>query len=86
MIDDRMRDQWWLAELDQYGNPKLIDGAHSDRQGADQAFYLFQRLGFAKPGRRLAVTHVQISEPIANSDGVNEGAIDTINSTLGKTE
>lgn len=29
--------QWWLAELDRYGNPKLVDGAHSSIKGARDA-------------------------------------------------
>lgn len=40
--------QWWVAELDRYGNPKLTDGAHSERDGCEQAIYLLARLGLAK--------------------------------------
>ena len=32
--------QFWLAEIDQYGNPRLVDGAHATRAGVEQAAYL----------------------------------------------
>ncbi len=28
--------QYWLAELDQHGNPTLIDGSHETAEGAKQ--------------------------------------------------
>ncbi len=74
-----MSTQWWLAKLDRYGNPTLCDGAHSDRAGADRAFYLFGRLGLSKDGERYAIAEVRLSEPAANAEGVNEDAIDTLN-------
>ncbi|MPW16956.1 hypothetical protein GCT13_08425 [Paraburkholderia sp. CNPSo 3157] len=66
--------QFWLAELDQHGNPKLVDGAHSAREGADKAAYLYQQLGFAR-GKRLAVARVELSEPTPSSKGVNQEAL-----------
>lgn len=70
--------QWWLAELDRYGNPKLMDGAHSERSGAEQALYLIQRLGLVKD-RRFAVARVELSEAKADATGANEDAIATLN-------
>ena len=69
--------QWWLAELDRYGNPKLIDGAHSERQGADQAAYLIRSIGLggATP-RRFAVARVELTEvDERNHEIVNEEAV-----------
>lgn len=72
-------EQWWLAELDQHGNPNLVDGAHSDRGGADQAKHLFDRLGFSGD-RRLVVARVTLSETKPNGEGVNEEALAALNS------
>ena len=72
-------EQWWLAELDPHGNPSLIDGAHSSRDGADQAKYLFDRLGFSGD-RRLVVARVTLSEVKPSSKGVNEEALGALNS------
>ena len=69
--------QWWLAELDQYGNPTLIDGAHGQRAGADQAFYLHSALGLAG-SRKYAVARVELSEPVANGSNVNHDAVGTL--------
>jgi hypothetical protein len=71
--------QWWLARLDQHGNPTLCDGAHSERAGADRAFYLFGRLKLSKDGERYAVAEVRLSEPVANPQGVDESAINILN-------
>ncbi|RQS39742.1 hypothetical protein DIE01_16120 [Burkholderia sp. Bp8990] len=67
--------QWWLAELDQHGNPKLSDGAHSERAGADKAMYLIQNLGLNKNGKRWAVARVELSEPQPSAKGVNMDAV-----------
>ena len=69
--------QWWLAELDQYGNPTLIDGAHGQRAGADQAFYLHSALGLAGSGK-YAVARVELSEPVADGSNVNHDAVSTL--------
>ncbi|MBR8073512.1 hypothetical protein KDX14_28700 [Burkholderia cenocepacia] len=67
--------QWWLAELDQHGNPKLSDGAHSERAGADKAMYLIKNLGLDNKGKRWAVARVELSEPRPSADGVNHDAV-----------
>lgn len=69
--------QWWLAELDQYGNPSLIDGAHEDRHGADQAAYLIRSIGLGGGrARRFAVARVELIEVNESNHGiVNDEAI-----------
>lgn len=74
-----METQYWLAELDQYGNPTLIDGAHSDAQGANQAAYLINAMNLGKKERRFAVAKVELSECIPSAAGVNLEAVRTIN-------
>ena len=70
--------QWWLAELDRYGNPALTDGAHGDRAGADRAAYLIESMGLGK-GRKFAVARVELTKPVPNSSGVNHDAVAEIN-------
>jgi len=71
--------QYWLAELDQYDNPTLIDGSHDSSEGATQAAYLIQTMHLGKPNRRFAVARVELSECVPSSKGVNHQAIRTIN-------
>ncbi|WP_155257350.1 MULTISPECIES: hypothetical protein [Burkholderia] len=77
--------QWWLAELDQYGNPKLSDGAHSERAGADKAMYLIKNLGLDTKGKRWAVARVELSEPRPSANGVNMEAVATCRSMVDAT-
>lgn len=70
--------QYWLAELDQYGNPKLIDGAHSDRDGAEEAATLLRRLGLAGV-RKFAVAEVRITALTGQHGPLNEEALGTLN-------
>jgi hypothetical protein len=70
--------QWWLAELDKYGNPTLVDGAHGKREGAEKAATLLRRLGFA--GERVfAVAEVRLTDLTGHHDPVNEEAVGTLN-------
>lgn len=78
MSTDVIAVQWWLAELDQHGNPTLVDGAHSDRSGADQAMYLFNALNLSD-GQRYAVARVELSEPKPSGEGLNHEAIQALN-------
>lgn len=71
--------QYWLAELDQHGNPTLIDGAHSSAAGANKAAYLIKSMGLGKPDRKFAVAKVQLSDCVPSAKGVNHKAVDTIN-------
>lgn len=59
--------QWWLAELDRYGNPTLVDGAHSDRSGVDRAMEIFMEVGSRGKstltrGKRFAIARVELTE------------------------
>lgn len=51
--------QYWLAELDQYGNPTLKDGMHSHRSGVVRAMDIYRELGF-DTGRKFAMAKVEI--------------------------
>jgi hypothetical protein len=78
--------QYWLAELDQYGNPTLIDGAHSDRQGANKAAYLIMAMKLGKPDRKFAVARVELSECMPSAAGVNLEMVRTINNMRSENE
>jgi hypothetical protein len=71
--------QWWLAELDQHGNAKLVDGPHGDAEGANQAAFLIDALHLGKPNRNFAVAEVRLSGCVPSSKGVNHKAIATLN-------
>ncbi len=71
--------QWWVADLDRYGNPRLTDGAHSEREGCEEAIYIMARLGI-QPDRKRAICRVEIYPPEAKSHGANEDALKTLNS------
>lgn len=75
----RMKTQYWLAELDQHGNPTLIDGAHSRASGANKAAYLIGALGLGKPNRNFAIAQIKLTPCSPSSKGVNHKAIDTLN-------
>lgn len=70
--------QFWLAELDQHGNPTLTDGAHGRRVGAEKAAKILDRLGLAR-GKRFAVAEVRLSELTGVCGPLNEEAIATLN-------
>jgi hypothetical protein len=71
--------QYWLAELDGYGNPTLVDGSHDDAEGANRASYLIQSMKLGRPGRVFAVAKVELSECVPTDRGVNHEAVATIN-------
>jgi len=71
-----MKTQYWLAELDKYGNPTLLDGAHTDREGAEEAMTLFKCLPMIKTeGRTFAIAKVELSEPTGKHGELNEEAL-----------
>lgn len=72
-----MNTQFWLARLDQYGNPTLVDGAHAARSGVEQAMHLFNRLSRTK-GEQYACAEVIITSVEAKPHGANEDAIATL--------
>jgi hypothetical protein len=68
--------QFWLAELDRYGNPTLVDGAHSERDGAEEALTLRKRLPMLSTGgKRYAIAEVHLSEPTGEHGPLNEDAL-----------
>lgn len=78
MEKQEMKTQWWLAEIRPHGIPRLADGAHGNRAGAEEALTLFKRLGFAK-GRSFAIAEVRLTEPTGEHGSLNEKAIQTLN-------
>jgi hypothetical protein len=78
--------QYWLAELDQYGNPTLIDGAHSNRQGAERAAYLITEMKLGRPDRTFAVAKVELTDCVPSAAGVNLEAVRTINEAKRRLE
>lgn len=74
-----MQVQWWLSQLDQYGNVAcLLDGAHSTRDAVNRAFYLHQRLGYIKSQFKYAAVKCEVHDVTPDPAGVNEEALDTI--------
>jgi len=78
-MGDLRSPQFWLAELDPYGNPTLCDGSHADRKGVEQAAYLLNRLGLSGT-RRYACAEVILTPVEAKPHGANEDAISALNS------
>lgn len=71
--------QYWLAELDRYGNPTLVDGAHSERSGAEEALTLRKRLPMlSTEGKRYAIAEVYLSEPTGEHGALNEDALQAL--------
>jgi len=74
--------QWWLAELDRYGNPTLVDGPHSDAEGCEKALYLRRSIAVLArkvQGKRFAAVRVQIFPVEAKSHDSNHEAIAILN-------
>lgn len=78
-MSDLRTPQYWLAELDVWGNPKLCDGSHDTREGVEQAAYLYNRLGLSKR-KRFACAEVHLTPVEPKPHDVNEGALNTLNS------
>jgi len=76
------KEQFWLVELDKYDNPDLIDGSHSDYDGANEALYLRKRMGFYKKDKRYAVARIELLECTDKKYEVNEEAISNCNEML----
>lgn len=76
IVGDR---QYWLAEIDQHGSPKLTDGPHGARSGVEKALYLIENLGLIR-GRRFACADVTLSPVIAVAHDANKNAISLLNS------
>lgn len=67
--------QYWLAELDQYDNPELIDGSHETVEAINKAASLIEALGLGGRNRRFAVAKVELSECVPSAKDVNQEAI-----------
>lgn len=72
------RPQFWLVSLDRHGNPKLVDGSHWKRSGAEKALTLIRSLGMNK-GEKFAIAEIHLSDPTGEHEPVNEEAIATLN-------
>ena len=73
--------QYWLVSLDRYGNPnRLIDGAHSEAEGANKAAYLIKAMHLSTEREKFAVAKIELLECVPSDKGVNHEAIKTINS------
>lgn len=73
--------QYYLGKLTRHGGiASLDDGPHDEEQGAHEAYYLLQRLGLLKKDAEYAVVRCEISAPRPDSSGVNEEALNTLNS------
>jgi hypothetical protein len=78
-VERRVMVQFWLAELDRYGNPTLIDGAHGERSGAEEALTLRKRLPMlSTEGRRFAIAEVHLSDPTGEHGPLNEEALQAL--------
>lgn len=83
-ITEDSRRQFWLAELDKYGNPKLIDGSHSTREGAEKAAHLIRSMRLPSANSRLAVADVTLTEldgGVSLTESEKE-SVETINSVM----
>lgn len=69
--------QYWLAKLDSYGNPTLLDGAHGAPEGVRKAAFLFKALRIGQLADRHALAKVELFEVKPSDAGVNHEAIAT---------
>ncbi len=73
--------QWWLVELDRYGNcSRMVDGAHSDAGGANQAAYLIKSMHLSSENCQFAVAKIELFPCEPTDKGVNHEAVEQINS------
>lgn len=71
--------QWWVADVCQYGMPKLTDGPHDNREDCENAIYVMNRLGLS-PEKKQVICRVEIYPPVAKAHDVNEEALSALNS------
>lgn len=76
--------QWWLVELDQWNNPRLVDGAHANKSGADKALFIITGMGLAKDKTYLSA-RVDFFDPKPTSNGVNMQALEACKSMVDAT-
>lgn len=75
-----MKRQFWLAELDRYGNAKLIDGPHNDREGVETAAALHEALGL-RSGQPLTCAEVLVTDLTGAHGPINREAVAILNAT-----
>ena len=68
--------QYWLAKLDSYGNPTLLDGAHGAPDGVRKAAFLFKALRIGQLADRHALAKIELFEVKPSAAGVNPEAIE----------
>ena len=87
-----MKKEYWLGEINNKGRLDLIDGPHSDAQGAEEALELRKRLPMIdikgrvfKIVERTEVKKVEMKtfEPKGFDGKLNEDALDVISKSLG---
>src|ERR1035438_9971358 len=62
--------QYWLVSLDRYGNPnRLIDGAHSEAEGANKAAYLIKAMHLSTEREKFAVAKIELLECVPSDKG-----------------
>jgi hypothetical protein len=79
--------QWWLVELDRYGNcVRMVDGAHSSAAGANKAAYLIKAMHLSSENCTFAVAEIHLHPCEPSSEGVNHDAVNQINTAAGRTQ
>lgn len=73
--------QWWLAECDAHGNPKLTDGPHSDAKGVRRALYVINGLGLRRE-RPMVACRVEMFEVVPDGEGCNESALSDMRESI----
>ncbi len=73
--------RWWVCALDRHGMPdwKNADGPHDDRKGCEETIALMNRLNCIEKKERV-ICEVRIYGGKESSEGLNQDAIDTLNS------
>ncbi|MEQ9823467.1 MAG: hypothetical protein ABQ298_03700 [Puniceicoccaceae bacterium] len=79
--------QWWVCDLDKYGmfDWKNADGPHDDIKGCQKTIALFNRLACIEKKPRV-ICEVRFYKPSETLDGVNQSAIDMLNSIVANTD
>ena len=67
--------QYWLVELGVHDLPRLLDGPHSRRSGANRAAYLIRGIGLGPKDRRFKVGRLELSDCEPTNAGVDESAL-----------
>ena len=73
--------RWWVCSLDRYGMPdwKTADGPHDNRKECEETIALLKRLACIEKKERV-ICEVRIYDGKESIEGLNQDAIDTLNS------